>query len=174
MTSLEGYEKPWRLRSGELLAEEFPENAFFRMDPNYPKNVKLADSLSNNGLALISQRFKDFLEARKLQNVEYIRVSIINHKGRVAGDDYYIANPYEAQDCLDLDKSEPTYNAIKKSKIMFVEELVIDSARVDPDVELFRVKDFGKPILVRQRLADAIDAESFTSVVWLPTDTYQG
>src|SRR5262245_30446462 len=78
----EGVDRDWELKEGVSRAASFPANACFRMNERYKKAVKLTDNLINSfKLVIVSSSLKAFLEAEALKNVEYLPVSIINHKG---------------------------------------------------------------------------------------------
>jgi len=102
-----------------------------------------------------------FLQSRKVKNVEYLPITILDHKGKVASKDYRIVNPVGLQDALDPDASRPKFNLIKKDQIDTVERVVIDAKRVDPELEVFRLQGFYFPVFVSRGLADAITAAGF-------------
>lgn len=157
----------WDLKKGISMADNFPGDAFFAMDPRYPKDVRLCDSLINlSDHLVVSRRVVEFLKNRELQNTEYLRTKIINHKGRVASDEYYVVNLTKLQDCLDKERSGCKWSEIIPSDIVEVDELVLDESKIDTDVQLFRLKDFDDPILIREDLADEITKAGFTGFFW--------
>lgn len=162
LTALNNVENPIDLQKG-LQIKNFPENASFVMDRNFPKAVKLADNVYNlRELIVVSQRLKEFIERTEPPEVEYLPVSIINHKGRVASKDYFIVNPYKLLDCIDLEGSEIEWNSIDPQIISACFEMVIDETRIDPDATIFRLKYYPTKILVRRDLADEILNGNFT------------
>jgi hypothetical protein len=171
----EGLDRAWELKEGVPRAAGFPANICFRMNERYKKAVKLTDNLINGfKLVIVSSPLKRFLEAEALKNVEYLPVSIINHKDRVASADYFIVNPVEPQDCLDLDKSSVTYNHIIPTDIDWVKQLVLDPKRIDPDVRLFRIKNFNSAVIVRRDLAEAVTKAGFKGTLFLELNEYEG
>lgn len=173
LLSIKNVKRDFELQEGIPKIADFPKDAFFPMDPQYKKNVKLTDNLINtDSLIVVSSKLKDFLQAQQLKNVEYLRVSIINHKGRLASNDYFIVHPIIPQDCLDIEKSGATWNDIIPTDIDSVDKLVIDEAKIDPEVALFRLKYFCPPVLVRRDLAKAITQAGFTGVLWVELDEY--
>src|SRR5437870_4975431 len=76
-------EKQWQLFEGVSRAKDFPDDASFRMDPSFPKDIRLEDSIRNDdSLLVVSERVKDFLKAEKVPGQEMLPVAIFNHKGR--------------------------------------------------------------------------------------------
>ncbi len=145
----------------------FPAEAKMAFDPEHPRDTVRTDNLANtDGVLVISERLCDFLMKRKLYGMEYLPIPILDHKKRLIAEKYVIANTVDHVDCLDLKASKPTFSQIRKTRITDVEQLVLDSKRMDPKRELFRIKNFARHALIRRDLADAITAAGFTSIGW--------
>src|SRR5689334_17546921 len=107
----ERIDRDWELYEGVPRAAGFPGDALFRMSDDHPRDMGLVDSLANIGtLVVASRRLKEHFEGKALKNVEYLPVTIINHKGRIASRDYFIVHPIVPQDCLDVQRSGPAYS----------------------------------------------------------------
>ena len=110
--------RSFELYEGVPRATGFPADALFRMSHDHPKNMGLTDNLMNVGTLLVaSLALKRFFEARPLKNVEYLPVTIVNHKERVASRDYFIVHPVVPQDCLDIQASGSTYSTLVPTDI---------------------------------------------------------
>lgn len=158
---------------GRSLQGKFPGDVKFRMDPDAPRDTILTDFLQNiHSLLIVSRRLKEFLENRGVKAVEYLPVTILNHKGKVASSDYFIVHTVDDIDCLDLAQSGPRYSSIRKESIDRVERMVLDPTRVSPERELFQVKNLDGFTFATRALADAITREKFTSIEWLPIEDY--
>lgn len=167
--SLEGDEEDdWQITKGISRVDDFPEDAVFPMNPDFPHGIALKDSIQNIGsMVVVSPRLKDFLEQRELKAVEYLPVGLLNHKGRpVQGGKYFIVNLLDPVDCLDLDRCDAKYSNITPEDIMRVKRLVLDEAKVDTERQLFSPKGLFAP-LARRDLAEAIDAAGFTGIRWV-------
>jgi hypothetical protein len=170
---LAGVEKEWELLEGVPRADGFTESATCRMDPEFPRNTLLADNLMNSAMAIIvSPRLKTFLEGKTLPKVEYLPLTILDHKGKPAGRDYCVVHPIEPVDCLDLKRCKPTWSRIEESWINSVESLVVDDRRVPSNRALFRPKAFHRVTIIRRELAEEIEKESFTGIRWLELDEF--
>jgi hypothetical protein len=175
LTSLQGYEDAWRLHDGLPLAGEFPEDAFFPMDANFPERIRLSDCLDNlNQSVVVSRRLRDYLIGLDLSGVEYLPVKIVNHKGRISSTEYSVVNPSFSVDCLDVGASGVTYNPIVKTDVMDMDQFVLDESKIDPELRMFRVRNVPGPILVRRDLAEEIDAQGFTAILWMELEDYEG
>lgn len=158
---------------GRSFAGKFPENVQFAMDPDRPRDTILTDSLRNiDSLLVISERLRDFLEQRKVKCVEYLPVAILDHKGKPVASKYFIAHTLDDLDCLDVARAQPLYSEIRKASITLVKHMAFDEARIDPERELFQVKNLDGFTFATRELADAITAAKFTGIKWLPIADY--
>ena len=168
-----GLENAWQLKECIPRAEGFPDDVTFGMDPDRPYDTLLTDSLKNiERLIVASRRLAEFFQARPLNHVEYLPVSILDHRGRVAAPDYFVIHPVEPVECLDAVKSNADWSSLNEGTIDSVERLVIDSSKVDASRELFRMRFFFDLIIVRRGLAESINAMNFTGVRWIELSDY--
>ncbi len=174
LASIEGFDAPWDLIRGRPLRSRLPKDVRYPMKPSRPRDTKLVDCVENAGLAVVvSKRVAEFLRTKKIPEVEYIPASIVNHKGRVASADYFIVNILAIQDCLDLARSNPTYNHINKVEIDRVEKLVLDEKKIDPTLPLFRMKNYYRHVLVGAKLAAEIAEQGFTGFELMTFDEFE-
>lgn len=175
LQELVGVDKVYNLRKGVPMGDTFPDKAGFTMDPDFPNNTLLTDHLLNTSMMIVaSPRLKGFLEGRAIPAVEYLKVTILNHKGKAASRDYCIVHPIDPVDCLDVEKCEPTWALVDKTTINRVKKLVIDESKVAKNRMIFRPKSFYRAILVRRDLAEAIDKEDFTGIGWIEMEKFKG
>lgn len=171
LEELLGVEKQYQLKEGFPRAATFPKDAVFPMHPDRPHDTILLDNLYNtDNLIVVSRRLKEFLEARPLVKVEYLPVTILNHKKKPASRDYFIIHPVDLPQCLDIAKSGVTWGIVDKERVDEVKQLVLDESKVDR--ELFRPKPFFNVIIVERNLAEAIDCEKFTGIRWVELEDY--
>jgi hypothetical protein len=169
----EGVARDWELLKGVPRAIGFPDDAILRMSSAHPRSMGLLDSVMNlAALVVVSRRLQSFLEALALKNVEYLPVTIINHKRRVASKDYFIVHAVVPQDCLDVGRSGVVYNEIIPADISTVDDLTIEPARVEPGVRMFRIARFGYPMVVDRELALQITSAGFTGTAFVELNRY--
>lgn len=135
------------------------------MSSDCPKDRKLEDQLGNlDGMVVVSSRFHEFLKAKDLGSVEYLPVSIINHKGRAVARDYVIVHPYRVVDCIDTGSSELSWHPIAKDRISGCDELVLHDDVLSSDDIVVRPRHLELRVLVREDLAGEIEDAGFTGV----------
>lgn len=165
----------WELEDGISRIKDFPENAACVMNPEFPKDIQLADYLYGAGVPVISRRLKEILEREVSDNrFEYLPVEIINHKGRVASHDYFIVNPMDVCDCIDIDKSGVRWNQITSNLISGCKGLVLKKEAIPKGYKLFRLKYWGSKILVRSDLVETLNAADLTGLDFRNTEGYTG
>jgi hypothetical protein len=173
LDSPENVEFTPRLTRGVPYAKDFPRNACMRMSSEAKKRIRLYDDVVNSDrIKVCSARLVAFLKDRKLRGVEYLPISILDHKGKVASRDYFIVHPLGLEDALDAKRSNPTWSAIAKTEIMYVQSLVIDPSKVDPKARVFRLKSFLDPVLIEKTLADEIAAAGFEGPLFQPLEEW--
>jgi hypothetical protein len=173
LEQLTGLDSAWRLRKGHPLATSFPKTVSFRMNPDFPHDTVLTDALLNINMAIVaSPRLVSFLQQRGLEKVEYLPVTILNHKRKVVSTDYSIVHPIDPPDCLDIPKCKVKWSSLDKESIDEMKKLVLDEAKLSASRELFRPKSFHEVILVKRALAEAIDAQRFTGIRWKELDKF--
>jgi len=163
----------YRLDDGEPLAGWFPANARYPMSRHYPNARKLND-LQNNTLEIhvVSRALRETLVEVGCKNVEFLPIVILNHRGKVASDEYSIANVLGAVDCLDREQSKYKMDALVRTKVDSIEKLVLRVDRIPEDLHLFRLKDRPETHLVSEALKGAIEAKRLTGMVFVPIDEY--
>ena len=174
--SLENVEDSHKVKRGISVAEYFPDNAFFQMSPDFPKDIKLVDNIRNRGgFVLVSRGIKNMIEgANNVNHVEYLPVKIINHKGRIASKDYFIINPLDICDAIDFDQSEIKWNNINPDIISSCAKLVLKKNNIPYDFKIFRLKYFPRRVLLRRDLAEKIGKGGFTGIAFTESQNFRG
>ncbi len=156
---------------GRAIEDPFPNGAFFEMDADYRRAVKLSDQhiTGESGMVLIGPGPAEFIRNRELPNVRLLPVLLHDHKGRVASEDYYVLHTATIIDCIDPQASGAMWNAIDPSLMMGWSELVLKSD-LDPLPALFRAKHTPHFIFLREDLASALEAAGFAGTCVLDLD----
>jgi hypothetical protein len=172
LDQLSPVDKLYEVKKGVPRAHTFPTDAKFTVDKDFPNSTLLVDALETvYDLTVVSPRLKEFIAAREPRNVEYLPVTILNHKRRPAAQ-YFILNPVHPVECLDLSASGAEWDVVANEVIDQVERIVIDESKVDDDLLLFKPKFLYRVIIVRRDLAEAITSERFTGVEWTELEEY--
>ena len=168
-----GFKAKNTLFHGVSLAKTFPRDAAFHMDPDFPTDLVLTDNMLNSDSCMVvSAKLADALRTQSVAKMEYLPVSIIDHKRKVASKDYFILNPLELVDCIDRKKSKFSESDIIPGDIDSFEKLVLSESRVPEGRTLFRMKGFADIAVAAKSLADALAKGKFTGLGWLPTSKY--
>lgn len=167
LTEFNGFADDYRLRLCQPLVAEWPSNVRYGMDPEDPTSMVLSDSLrARMPVIVASRRLADLLSASAPGQVELLPVHVVNHKRRVIPDPYFIVNPLIQQNILDLDRCKPKWSKIEPDWISSMKRLAVDSRRLDTDSQIFRIRHYLRPIVVRLALAQIIDAAGFSGIGW--------
>jgi len=173
LQDIENMAEPLMLRKGVRL-EPWPADVRLHMDPNFPKALQLPDCVKNLASAIVvSARLKEFIEAAKPAHVEYLPVTIMNHKGKVASSEYFIINPYKLQDCIDQKASTIDWNAIDPTLISACTNLVLDEKRIEKNAKVFRLKHYPTKVLFARELADEIKKAKFTGIKFIEPEAME-
>ena len=171
---LKNVDDPHELKRGISRTDGFPSEACFQMDASYPKEIKLADNIYNlDRMIVVSNRLKDFVEAKEPESTEFLSIEIFNHKGRMASEDHFIINPFAVIDCIDKDKSKLKWNKIDPDLIAGCYRLVLIKENIDNAPLLFRPKHLPTIVMIRDDLAEEITREDFTGIRFKETDEFQ-
>jgi len=152
----------------------FPKDALGRMNPEFKRAIKLSDAIHNlEMLVIASKRLKEFFESEKIPNTEYLRIAVLNHKNKVASDEYYVVHQVGTQACIDIEKSTIRWNKINPNQISSVKKLVLDEKKIEPSATLFRATHLPSTIFIRRDLAKKIEEAGFTGIQFEEVDTYR-
>ena len=154
--------------TGVRMGDAYPPGLRFQMAKE-EKGLKIADVIPNAlGYFMVSARMKNLLEQHSGVEIEFLRFTLINHRGRVASEDCYIANVIGSQDWVDAEKSEGARKAGNSSRFLFLRRLVLDDQKVNPEVRLFRTVAVPRLPIVRQDFKDLMEREGMTGLTFYP------
>lgn len=173
LKDLKGLERTFRLNDGTPLSQEFPPDVAFHMDPDYPDDLLVTDNVLNADMVIVaSARLRECVQAHAPAAVEYLPVTLVDHKGRAASKEHCIIHPIHPVDAIDKDRSVFETGLIDPDAIEAFQKLVLDESRIPADRALFRLQGFWDLTLVRRDLADALQREGFSGLRWLAVADY--
>lgn len=171
---IEGVDDAFELHEGLARAGSWSPLAVARMDPDYPKDIALSDSLAGAGVLIVSPRVRAVVEPFSGAGVEWLPVTIVNHKGRVAASDYAVLNPLVIRDCIDLDRSGVKWNTISPDDIYGCASLVLKPAAIEESLMVLRPKHWEDLVLVRRQVAAALVSAGLTGLHLVEPGDYTG
>jgi len=167
--------KVGKLHLGETVAADFGQPIQYRMSDDYPDDIELSDNYVISGQIIVSSRLRQALEPiLPADRVQYLRVSIINHKKRVAAQDYSILHLHDVCDCIDQKRSKVVWNPLDKQEVLNCEALIINPGKVPEGLDVFRLKYWGSRVLIRETLTQTLRAQGFVGLRFLDPLRYTG
>lgn len=163
----------YELSEGVSRTDGFPSDAAYRMDPSFPRDVILPDAVKSrggDGVPIVSPALRDLIASFDPPDIEYLPITIYDHKGRVASDEYVIANSYHVVDALDHDAMGIVWNPLDPMAIMTCERVALDASTLGGAPVLFRAKNLEKRVLARRDLAGAIAEAGLTGTYFYELD----
>jgi hypothetical protein len=168
-------ERIFELSKGISRARDLAEGIECKMNPQRPKDVGLADNVRGATFPVVSIRVKKALENSTAANrVEYIPVRIINHKGRIASENYFALNPLDVVDCINFDASGVEWNKISPDRISYCKSLVLKEESIPEEFVLFRLKRWEHNIALSSRVAAELIESGLTGLVFRAATGYNG
>jgi hypothetical protein len=171
----EGFDGYRLLMDGVRVSDKWPTTVVLRMDPDHPKDIKLADNVHAGGNLIVSSRLKGELASLVgSSSVEFLPISIMNHKGRVASKDYFLVNPVDTIDCIDTKASEVKWNKINPNMISRCKKLVLDEKSIPASATMFRPKFWSYLILIKRSVAASLVECAMTGLSFIEPANYIG
>jgi hypothetical protein len=153
---------------GMSLGAEYPEGLNFHMAPEVPA-TRISDVITNTlGYLMVSARLKELLSRHATAEIEFLRFTLLNHKGRVASDECYIVNVIGTRDWADMDRSMGARVTTPRGERLFehLRRLYLRDELIDPRINIFRISAMPKLILVREDLKSLMESEGITGALF--------
>ena len=163
------------LERGDVLPEDLSARVKFRMSDLFPDAIELSDNQVVGDQIVISGKLKHELQkVLPPDRAQYLRVTILNHKGRVAAGEHSILHPRDVCDCIDLTASGVQWNPVAKDVIRACEKLVIREEAIPPQLQVFRLKHWPAKVLVRKSLAAQLQEAGYVGLHFVAPSEYEG
>ena len=173
LTELKGFENNWAVGAGISQVDTPPGQITMSMHAERPRNTALPDYVNNlHSLMIISPRLKKFLQEQNVTHVEYFPLDIIDHKGKIASNEYVIAHLIDHIECIDADASEAkwTNEGLPTLRIRSLESMELETSKIPEGRNLFFPKYYSVYPILHKDLAEAMEKEGFTNIDIVPLD----
>ena len=165
----------FELDEGEPAAALFPPESTVRFSEDFPKRRKVLDFMSNTfGCHIVSAKVKRILEAQGAKNCEFIPLTILDHKGKVASKEHFLLQVLGHVEAVDMERSQVVMNSILKDRIGNFEHLVLKREAIPPDAVIFRLSRKRDEFLVNQATYEALTKEGVTGLKCFKADGWDG
>jgi hypothetical protein len=98
-------------------------------------------------------------------SIEYLPFTLLDQKGRPHSSDYFFVNPIGAVDCVDHAKSDITYFEGDLTKVLRIQRLVLDPAKLADAPPVFRVPQALDRYFVLSELKEKL-SQGFTNLIF--------
>lgn len=171
----EGAPADWQFDEGIALGNEFPADATMRYSDNFPGGRKLLDFVNNiSDVLIISAAARTIFDSLGIDHVEYLPVKILDHRGNVAGPEYFIANVLGSEPIIDMDKSDLEMSELDEDEISMMNNLVVDHDAIDEGTKLCRASAQKTWFFVSKDVCDAMHAGGLTGFKVFPAEGWDG
>jgi hypothetical protein len=172
-TRLRNYDRSFELRKCIPLKDHYPSDVELRMDKDLPDDIELVESLYGPGTSLfVNNTVRQLFALSEVDNVEYLPLKIINHKGRAVEEPYFIVNILTRVDCIDTAQSQVEWNDINPDAISGVDKLIIDEAPLSEGARLVRPVHLDFAMLIHRSLAHEIQARKLRGFAFTEITEY--
>jgi hypothetical protein len=155
------------------MGDEYPAGVKFQMAPE-ARGSQIGDVIPNAiNYLMVSSRMKELLARHATAEIEFLRFALVNHKGRIASDDLYIANVLGTREWADMERSMGARVTTPEGERKFehLRRLYLKDGEIDPRINVFRVSAMPKLVLVREDLKLLFESEGITGAVFHPVGT---
>lgn len=170
----DNFDSAYEIDEGVSRLANWPDDACAIMSKSFPKDKGLADSLVGLTHVVVSARVRAFLDSAEIKNVEFLPIKIINHKKRAEKAEYYLLNPLEIVDCIDMAASQARQDTLDPGMIDGVKQLVLRLDQIPPTATIFRAMYWPSAILVRTELSKKMIGDGLTNLRFVDPAKYKG
>ena len=160
--SADGVIFPNQFMKGIRCGDKYPATARIGMNPEWPA-IQLGGVVANTSrILVVHEVLKNLIKAamKPQDEIEFLPLTIINHKGRVASQAYFIVNPIGTLDCLDQKRSK--FNIMEDGRLFRVEKYVLDSTKIAWEPAIFRPKEEPGEYIINGKITTAFKDSGFT------------
>ena len=162
------------LKKGRPVSHVWPDDVAFRMDPGFPRDTIVGDQVIASGNILvvcpaIARRTRELVT----RDLEVLPVKILDHRGRLASAEHVVLNTTSVFDCVDTEASDIVWNDLDPTMFASAFDLVLEADAVPEDALMFRAKGMEHVVIVRDVLAEALAADGWTGIDFIPIDEFE-
>ncbi len=142
-----------------------------------PSGKEVYDFINGRSSGLVvSKRAKELLEAEKGVNAEYVPLTIIDVKGKELEDEFFVVNPLERHEVIDLDKSTLKMSGIDKTQIAPSHDnrIAVKKAGTFDEFDLLIPEHLQSQLMMSADLINKIEEAGLTNLKVIEPSEYRG
>ncbi|MFY2561075.1 imm11 family protein [Corallococcus terminator] len=164
---LDAFERIDMPARGTRMGGAYPSGIRFQMTADV-RGMQVTDVLQNAlNYLMVTARLKALLEEHSGVDIEFLPFTLLNHKGRVASKECYIANVVGTVPCVDEARTEGRRSATKPGTYARITKLELDTQRIDPARKLFRIASQPTTLIIRDDLRSVLEQAGVTGAQYL-------
>ena len=145
----------------------YPDDVRFQMDRMFP-GIVVPDIITNVfNYCLVSSNLKTILKKEASAEIEFLLFILINHKGRIADKECYIANVIGTEDCVDASKTVALESKLRPGAFSWLTRLFLDNQKINPEAKLFRLHQMPNIMIIRSDLRDVLNEHGIRGVKYI-------
>ena len=153
--------------------KNIPKGLHFYEDEDYIGDELMLDSFGNTESVIpISLKLKKFFEDKKIPNLIFIPVKMLNDKDKVLGE-YYLLHTTNVIDVINKDETQLRVDSLNEKMYNLVRNLVLIDDKIPKNTQIFRVKGLYDVTCISQGLVKEIKNCGFTGIVWKKVSDYR-
>lgn len=172
-----GGPKDYRYSKGQVLQEEYKtiDNPAMVFDSEYPDNTLLLDVLDCiSSIPIVSKKVRTIFKEIASDKVEFLPVTLKDHRREVVTENYFILNPIGGIDIIDMDKSDYIMGSIIKTQINRIEKLVLNTDTVPKDAHIFRASKNLKLFFISDEARKVLEENKVTGYELFEAEGWDG
>lgn len=160
---------------GRPLAGRFPAGGAMRFSGGFRKFIKVLDSVANTTASpIVSGKIRGILEKVAKKDCEFLPVTLIDHKGKVASKEHFVLNVLRIEDAVDMKRSKYKRSPFDPEQIDDLTRLHLQPDAIAPDAHIFRARTKRDRVFVDQTLVDAFEKAKVTGLRLFPAEGWDG
>ncbi|MCP3143593.1 imm11 family protein [Pyxidicoccus xibeiensis] len=149
--------------------KQYPPRVRIKMSDHFP-DIVVPDFIFNVAFCtMVSHGAKEALEQHSEALIEFLPFTLLNHKGRVAAAECFIANVLTTVDCADTTRTVGVPSQMSPGTYLEINRLELDEAKIPPTARLFRLKQLPSAMVVREDLRAQLSARGLTGLAFVET-----
>lgn len=145
-----------------LRKDEIEEPVTLQLDDEH-QGLKKGSFIGNvSRMLIVNSDVKTVFERLVSDDIDYHKFNLLDHKGKLHSEDYWIVNPFSSCDVLHLEESDIDF---EDGEIDTIWSMVFDKTKIKEVFHLFRGEPIKGTYFISQELKAALEEINVTNLV---------